>query len=1004
MKPVALLVFFAFMLLAIQGTTQNNIQNPTAVTKCYTVEEMKELRKRNPGIESDQQFEAWIKPLTERRKAGASLRTAPIHYTLPIVFHVIYWGGDAEGSGSNVSKSLVESQLFQLNKDFSNLSNSPYAVSADARMQFKLAQKSPGGNVLVQPGIDRINASAKGWFASTWSPSFITNTIKPKTIWDPTKYLNVWIIRMSAGILGYATFPSGSTLTGLDDTETDSTAGVVIAPLTVGSVTNPYGGCSTNQYNLGKTLTHELGHFFGLRHIWGDASCGTDYCDDTPLHQSPNAGVPVHPKRNICGTTDEMFENYMDYSDDQSMNTFTGDQVNRMRTVLLNSPRRKELQQSDVGLVGLAGNKIFLNAGNSCSGDIIVSEKGTTTSFPWYRDIPVIINVENMATGSATVMVSATGTATANSDFKILNPTVNFLEGDGFKVITVRVLDDGIPEPKETITLTYTINGTGLSVAATNQTFNITIIDDDEVYPGQRTVTLISENFETPGGLLPPRWTPFSASAGKNTFVVSNNGSAGGSNQCLHITNDAVSKPAAYTKTTAASAALRTPLIDATGLTNLNWKFKYRVGGELVNGYKDYGWAAFSTESASTNFNQLPGSLLMASNSVTTGTSYLSLPETFNNTKFYLAYYWTNDNTGGNDPGFNIDDVVVTAEPVRIDTIANTNNTWAIPANTITNFKSIQNEQLIATIKNADKNVSALTVSIAEAGTDRPYITIANTTIKRSRKVISLSSNITDTTTHYQATFYFTADEMAAWGTTPSGLKFLKIKEPVDLAQSMTAGDAMIVTPTKVEDKLATDGYIAFTGDFTGFAKFVLVEASAALPLSWLSFTGTLNTNKTNLKWSTSAEHNNKGFDVQRSTDGNNFTSIGWVRGLNGISNNYTLEDASIKKGSRYFYRLKQIDNNNRQSYSSVINVMWLNADEANVYPNPFKDKLVLRKNGSAEPTAVLVTDATGRILFKSPSLSAIKAELSTSTWNAGIYVVQIQNERETKIFKVVKQ
>jgi hypothetical protein len=245
---------------------------------------------------------------------------------------------------------------------------------------------------------------------------------------------------------------------------------------------------------------------------------------------------------------------------------------------------------------------------------------------------------------------------------------------------------------------------------------------------------------------------------------------------------------------------------------------------------------------------------------------------------------------------------------------------------------------------------------------------------------------------------------MSVWGTNALNLKFLKIKEHIDLTQPLTAEDAVIIGPTKVEDKLTTDGYIAFTGDFTGLSKFVLVEASATLPLTWLSFTGTLNSNKVNLKWSSGTEYNNKGFDIQRSTDGNNFSSIGWIKGSNGNSNNYTFNDANIIMGMRYFYRLKQIDNNNRQSYSSIVNVVWLQEYQVKAYPNPFKNKLVLQTNGSDRKAGVIITDATGRILFKSQKLSAANTELSTSTWNAGTYIVQMQNESGAKNFKVVKQ
>ena len=102
-------------------------------------------------------------------------------------------------------------------------------------------------------------------------------------------------------------------------------------------------------YGYGRTVTHEVGHWLGLRHIWGDEDCGTDYVADTPIHKTENYGCFTHPKTNTClpPTADEMFENYMDYTSDTCMNIFTINQVDRFNAVLANSPRRKELLTSD---------------------------------------------------------------------------------------------------------------------------------------------------------------------------------------------------------------------------------------------------------------------------------------------------------------------------------------------------------------------------------------------------------------------------------------------------------------------------------------------------------------------------------------------------------------------------------------------------------------------------------------------------------------------------------
>jgi PKD repeat protein len=105
---------------------------------------------------------------------------------------------------------------------------------------------------------------------------------------------------------------------------------------------NPFSGT----YNAGRTATHEVGHYLGLRHIWGDGGCSVDdYCGDTPNSDAANYGCPT--THVSCGSLN-MVQNYMDYTDDNCMNIFTADQRTRMRTVMENSPRRSNLRTSPV--------------------------------------------------------------------------------------------------------------------------------------------------------------------------------------------------------------------------------------------------------------------------------------------------------------------------------------------------------------------------------------------------------------------------------------------------------------------------------------------------------------------------------------------------------------------------------------------------------------------------------------------------------------------------------
>lgn len=347
MKKIStqLLLLLAGMICALPFSKAQDFRN------CYTVEANEALRAQNPGMETPEEFENWLAPLVRQyHQQGASQRAV---VTIPIVFHIIH-NGESVGSGDNISATYVNAQIDQLNNDFRRiLGTSGYntdPAGADTEIEFCAATVDPSGNTLAEPGINRINRSSFGWTAPPYGTctagnfgnSYIENTIKPQSQWNPGNYLNVWVMDMVCGILGYAQFPSSSGLSGLNaNGGAASTDGVVLLPTSLGSTTTPFPNAAP--YNEGRTGTHEIGHFFGLRHIWGDASCGTDYCADTPTQQGPSSGCP---NTTTCDGVNDMVENYMDYSYDDCMNIFTSDQKARMLTVLANSPRRGSLTTS----------------------------------------------------------------------------------------------------------------------------------------------------------------------------------------------------------------------------------------------------------------------------------------------------------------------------------------------------------------------------------------------------------------------------------------------------------------------------------------------------------------------------------------------------------------------------------------------------------------------------------------------------------------------------------
>ena len=235
--------------------------------------------------------------------------------TIPVVVHVVYYN-----SNENISDLQIQSQIDILNNDFRRLNsdavNTPAAfqpVAADTEIEFCLASEDPNGN--ATNGITRTQTSQS---------SFSTNNgVKYSSsggvdVWNTSDYLNIWVCDLSGGLLGYAQFPGG----------TASSDGVVCDYAYFGNI-----GTATPPYDQGRTLTHEVGHWLNLHHIWGDQNCGDDFCNDTPEHSGSNYGCPNYPSTSSCsgnGSAGDMFMNYMDYTNDACMNLFTQDQKTRM--------------------------------------------------------------------------------------------------------------------------------------------------------------------------------------------------------------------------------------------------------------------------------------------------------------------------------------------------------------------------------------------------------------------------------------------------------------------------------------------------------------------------------------------------------------------------------------------------------------------------------------------------------------------------------------------------
>ena len=245
---------------------------------------------------------------SDRRDRGIDLKKAKI-VTIKTVVNVVY-----NTDEQNISQSQIVSQFTAMNKDFRatnpDKSGTPapwLGLVTDSRIQFKLVK------------VTRTKTTQTGFTHDDQVKKPSTGGIAP---FQPNTHLNLWVSALTGGLLGYAQFPGGPS----------ATDGVVINYQSFGTI-----GTAQDPFKKGRTATHEIGHYFNLRHIWGDTpDCsGSDMVADTPNCAGPNTGMPSWPHVTCNnGPNGDMFMNYMDYTDDNGMFMFTSQQVVRMRTAL----------------------------------------------------------------------------------------------------------------------------------------------------------------------------------------------------------------------------------------------------------------------------------------------------------------------------------------------------------------------------------------------------------------------------------------------------------------------------------------------------------------------------------------------------------------------------------------------------------------------------------------------------------------------------------------------
>ena len=311
--------------------------------------------------------------------------------TIPVVVHVIY-----NNSTQNISDAQIASQMTVLNDDFRRMNadaDGTWPQAADTEIEFCMATVDPQGNATT--GITRTNTSVSSFSAND---NMKFNSSGGHDAWPAGQYLNMWVCNLSGGLLGYAQFPGGS----------PATDGVVMDYQYFGTI-----GTATAPFDLGRTTTHEVGHWLNLRHIWGDGGCGVDdFVSDTPTSDAPNYGCATGHVS--CSSTD-MVQNYMDYSDDGCMNLFTAGQTTRMRALFNPGGARESLLSSPAcgtpgGPTCSDGIQNGQETGVDCGGPVCPACPTPCTD----NDVTVTINLDNYPEETTWEITDAGGSVVAS--------------------------------------------------------------------------------------------------------------------------------------------------------------------------------------------------------------------------------------------------------------------------------------------------------------------------------------------------------------------------------------------------------------------------------------------------------------------------------------------------------------------------------------------------------------------------------------------------------------
>jgi hypothetical protein len=964
-------------------------------------------------------------------------------YSIPVVVHVVHTGG-AIGTIYNPTDAQITGAIDYLNAVY-NGSWAGTGGAGDLQIQFVLARRDPNCN--PTNGINRIDGSVVPGYVSggVQASQTLVGTadvnVKDLIRWDPSQYYNIWIVDKIDGvdgtgagsfIAGFAYFPGSPA----------SEDGIIML--------------ATQMIAGQKTLPHEIGHAFSLYHPFQsndptgntcdpNTNCNLDgdqVCDTDPITEPVN--FVCRTGTNPCtGTAYNVSteNNYMNYT--LCYDLFTLGQKARMLAAAAGS-FRLSLTTSQGGTAPNAGSSPCIpKIDFELSGDQVTETTAAASACRSYKDYSYNMLIGNSPTAAATATISKTsGTATQGVDFDVStngsfaapSSTLHFPAGTtGPQPFTLRIYDDASVNGTRNFTLGYTVNSGGGNAAAGDGRNAFTmIINDNDLPPTSGTPTGAITLGTTIAGFSVG---PFDATQ---------------SSQRMQFQYKASELTAAGVPAGAITAlALQINTKNSIrGFNNLNIKLGTSTVNFLVDGGSVTEGSGMTVVKTLATYNTTTGwNNFVFDNPFTwDGTSNLVVEFCFDNTTAApgdaadLLIFYPDGGATGQDNAFFQNSINcstpfsgVTYFPnsdkpklqlsygtptTQVQTVLNSSGSQYLGPNTDIYFYDQTNSQLMARIQNLSAfDYGCTQVLIDRQGTSATQFWNNNTANYLLSKTFHVLPTTNNAAGSYNITLYYSQAEINGWqtftGQTLSNIQVVKVAGQISsVTPAAPGGGGAMVTGAPTIASLGTNTGLTFnfTTGFSGFGAGV--PGASILPINLLDFEGVLNNSHVTLDWSTAMEAGNKGFGIERSYDGRDFTNIGFVAGAGNSSLplNYSFTDPAAARVNNY-YRLKQTDLDDHFTYSKTL----LIADPASsgrpfiLLSNPFTSSLDIEFGllplGKIN---IRLLDVTGKeLLRQSGTQSApgrMHIDLSGRSLAAGVYLLELGYNGQIYTEKVIRK